>query len=92
MASFLSSIGECSLSYTPGTITSDALDMAAWTNKFTPVNLDPVNTYEMENIELSVIAAIGTLTDIGYKDSVCSERIEISGVAASGVLTHINDI
>ena len=92
MASFLSSIGECTLSYTPGTITSDALDMAAWTFKFTPVNLDPVNTNEAENIEMTSIAATCILTDIGYVDTVCSESVEISGVAALGVLTHINDI
>ena len=92
MASFLSSIGECSLSYSPGTITSDALDMAAWTFKFTPVNLNPVNAYDFENIEMTSIDAACILIDIGYVDTVCSERVEISGMAALGILTHINDI
>ena len=92
-ASFLSSSGNLTLSYTPGTITSPDLDMAAWVFEFTPTNLTKPDGYDYEHIEIFSITATGTLTALSYRSaSGGDEHIEITGITATGTLTHINDL
>lgn len=92
-ASFLSASGDLTLSYTPGTITSPDLDMAAWTFVFTPTNLVKPDGYDFEHIEISGITATGTLTALAYRSAYNGgEHIEITGITATGTLTHVNDL
>ena len=76
-----------------GNLTSAGGAVASFSLALTPISIVPVfNPNDLENVEITNIAATGTLTRIYYINSKEDENIEISNITATGVLTHIDDI
>lgn len=93
---FESAAGNITVAYDGGgTLCGEGGPVEAFTQTFTPTDLVPKpHQNDAEHIEISSIAATGTLTKINYIDTAAQDmgHIEITGITAVGTLTNVHDI
>lgn len=93
---FESAVGQITVAYDgSGTLVGEGGSVLAFTNTFVPTDLIPKpHQNDAEHIEISSVAAAGTLTKIDYTDTAAQDmgHIEITGITAAGVLTKVSDI
>ena len=91
---FESTAGDITVAYDGGgSLVGEGGAVLAFTQNFTPVGLAPKpNQNDVEHIEISSVAAAGTLTKIYYTNTAEAEHIEITGITATGTLTKVSDI
>ena len=93
---FESAVGQITVAYNGGgTLVGDGGAVLAFTQTFTPTGLVPKpHQNDAEHIEISSVAAAGTLTKIYYTDTATQDQghIEIAGITATGTLTKVSDI
>ena len=91
---FESVVGNLTVAYdaAKGNLAGAGGPVASFSVSFTPADLlAKPNQNDQENIEISAIVAIGTLTAIYYTNSKEEENIEITA-GVTGTITHIDDI
>ena len=93
---FESTAGDITVAYDGGgSLIGEGGAVLAFTQSFTPVGLAPKpHQNDVEHIEISSIAATGTLTKINYTNTAAQDQghIEIAGITATGTLTKVSDI
>ena len=93
---FESAAGPITVAYNGGgTLVGDGGAVLAFTQSFAPTDLVPKpHQNDVEHIEISSVAAAGTLTKINYTDTAAQDQghIEISSIMATGTLTNVNNI
>ena len=93
---FESAAGPITVAYNGGgTLIGEGGAVLAFTQSFAPTDLVPKpHQNDVEHIEVSNVAATGTLTKINYTDTAAQDmgHIEISSVTVTGTLTKVSDI
>ena len=93
---FESAAGDITVAYDGGgSLVGEGGAVLAFTQSFTPTGLVPKpHQNDVEHIEISNIAATGTLTKINYANTAAQDmgHIEITGITAVGVLTKVGNI
>ena len=93
---FESAAGPITVAYNGGgTLIGEGGAVLAFTQSFTPTDLVPKpHQNDAEHIEISSIAAAGTLTKIHYTNTAEQDQghIEIASITATGTLTKVSDI
>ena len=93
---FESAAGPITVAYNGGgTLIGEGGAVLAFTQSFTPTDLVPKpHQNDVEHIEISSVAATGTLTKINYTNTAAQDmgHIEISSVTATGTLTKVSNI
>ena len=93
---FESAAGDITVAYDGGgSLVGEGGAVLAFTQSFAPTDLVPKpHQNDVEHIEISSIAATGTLTKINYTDTAAQDmgHIEIASITATGTLTNVNDI
>ena len=93
---FESAAGPITVAYNGGgTLIGEGGAVLAFTQSFAPTDLVPKpHQNDAEHIEISSIAATGTLTKINYTNTAAQDQghIEIAGITATGTLTKVSDI
>ena len=93
---FESAAGSITVAYNGGgTLIGEGGAVLAFTQSFAPTDLVPKpHQNDAEHIEISSIAATGTLTKINYTNTAAQDQghIEIVGVTATGTLTPVSNI
>ncbi|MGL6017003.1 MAG: hypothetical protein ACRCZU_13170, partial [Selenomonadaceae bacterium] len=91
---FESAAGDITVAYDgAGTLQGAGGPVAAFSRTFAPTELvAKPHQNDAEHLEVSSVAAAGTLTRIYYTSAYAFEHIEVAGITAVGTLTKVSDI
>jgi hypothetical protein len=91
---FESAAGDITVAYDgAGTMQGAGGPVAAFARAFAPTELvAKPHQNDAEHLEVSSVAAAGTLTRIYYTSAYAFEHIEVAGITAVGTLTNVKDI
>jgi hypothetical protein len=92
----LNAVGQITVAYDgDGSLVGEGGPVAAFSVSFVPADLVAKNNpHDPEHIEISSVAATGTLTKINYANTAAQDQghIEIASITATGTLTNVNNI